>query len=265
MQKGKALHRAPPLNRPTRSWIAAIFVISVLLPGNAPGMNLRGLPPRPRDYIDPFSPIVPDRYALCYSSCQEPYGIEDLRIYRVLVGGRIERFALWSLWDAIDHPLYRLDMIRLRVCLQPFGLPAAIALEPWLRRESVKGFPAAPSAGSAAALLLCRRDVAVLLWKEVVGRGGAGSALISCSVSIERIFLTAACRRREGSFSLVDTSGEISIDRSVSMLTGYRLDTGEIRFGLACRRGRIIVTALWAHHPVLGGTISLGVGCLWRR
>ena len=263
MQKGKALHRALPLIPPNGVVITAIFLISLCLSEEVPGMSLRGLPPDPRRYIDPCAPLVRGRYALCFSSCSEPYGIGDLRIYRALAGMRAGGSALWALWDACSHPLYRLDGLGLRACLRPFGLPASIALEPRLRREAVKGFPPAYTAGCGAALVLSGRDVACLLKRGIMGMEGSNFTLLSISVRVDGFSLTAACRSLKGSVSLVDVVGGVSFDGIASMRTGYRPDTGEIRFGLDCRRGRIVVKALWAHHPVLGRTISLGVGCLW--
>ncbi len=265
MQKGKALYRALSLNAVRRPKRTFIVVISLLMSGNTAGMAVRGQTPRPGDYLDPFVSLARGRYALGYSSRAEPYGIDDLRVYRALGGIRFERFALWALWDACAHPLYRLDELRLRVCLRPFGLPASIAMEPLMWREAVKGFPAAHSAGISFALILHRADLAFSLRREVAGRSGVGSTLIACSARVDRLTMTAAGSCGDGALSLLDVEGELSIDRLMSLRTGYRLDTEEIRCSLGCRKGRIIVTALWAHHPVLGRTISLGVGYLWQR
>jgi hypothetical protein len=265
VQKGKALHCALPLNALYRPGTAVIVVISLLLSGNAPGMAVRGQPPRPGGYLDPFFSLVRDRYALCYSSCAEPYGIDDLRFYQVLVGTRIERFALWVLWDARAHPLYRLDELRLRVCLRPFGLSASIALEPLLWREAVKGFPSAHSAGFAAALVLSRTNLACSLRREFAGRSESSPTLVACSARVHRFSLTAVGCVADEEIFLLDVEGELSIGGLISFRTGYRLDTEEIRCGLGCRRERMLVTALWAHHPALGRTISLGVGYVWPR
>jgi hypothetical protein len=265
VQKGKALHSALPLNAAVRQRIAGIIVISFLLPWNALGMAARGHPLRPGDHLDPFVSLVRGVYALCYSSCARPYGIDDLLTYRALVGARIERLALWAQWEACAHPFYRLDELRIRICLQPFDLPVSVVLEPVLLREAVEGFPTTHSTGLAAVFALNLTNLAFSLRREVVGRAATSSTLVACSARIDRLSLTVAGCGGSGGYSFIDVEGELSIDRLIFFRTGYRLDTEEIRCGLGCRRGRILVTALWAHHPALGRTISLGVGYVWPR
>ena len=62
MQKGEALHRALPLRRRDRAWIAAIIMIAALASGNAPGIGAQGHPLRPRGYLDPFVSLVRGGY-----------------------------------------------------------------------------------------------------------------------------------------------------------------------------------------------------------
>ena len=265
MQKGEALHRALPLRMRNQAWIASIIMIAALTSGNALGIGALGHPLRPRGYLDPFVSLVQGGYVLCYSACAEQYGIDDLHTYRTLLGARIERFALWTVWDACTHPLYRLDELRLRICLEPLRLPASIALEPALRREAVKGFPAGHSAGLAAVIILHRTGLAFSVRRQVAGRTKGNPAVIACSVCLDRISIAAAGCGTVRGISLLEVEGELSLDGFISLRTGYRLDTEEIRCGLGCRKGRILVTALWSHHPALGRTISLGVGFVWPR
>jgi len=248
-----------------RGWIAALIVIMTFASGNALGIGAQGYPLRPRGYLDPFVSLVRGGYVLCYSSCAEPYGIDDLHTYRTLIGARIERFALWAVWDACAHPLYRLDELRLRICSGPLPLPVMIVLEPALRREAVKGFTAGHSAGLAAVIILCRAGPAFSVRAQIAGRTKVNSPVIACSANLDRLSLAAAGYGTGRGISLLEVEGELALDGFISLRTGYRLDTEEIRCGLGCRRGRILVTALWSHHPALGRTISLGVGYVWPR
>ena len=264
MQEGEALHRALPLKMRDRASIAAIILITALVSGNALGMGGQGHPLRPREYLDPFVSLVRGGYVLCYSSCAQPYGIDDLHAYRALLGARIDRFAFWAIWDACAHSLYRLDELRLRICVGSLRLPASIALEPSLRREVVKGFPAGHSTGIAAIVILHRTGLAFSVKRRIAGRTN-GSAMIACSVRLDRLSLSAAGWGNGKGISLGEVEGEFVLERFMSIRTGYRLDTEEIRCGLGCRKGGILVTALWSHHPVLGRTVSLGVGYVWPR
>jgi hypothetical protein len=264
MQKGEALHRALPLEMRNRSWIVAIIVIVSLVSADAFGIGAQGQPLRPGGYLDPFVSLVRGGYVLCHSSCAERYGIDDLHTYRVLFGARIERFALWAVWDACAHPLYRGDEIRLRICSTPFRLPASIALEPALWREAVKGFPAGYSTGLAAVIIFHGRGLAFSVRRRIAGQVN-GRDLIACSARIDRLSLVAEGCWNGGRGSLVEVEGELALDGLISLRTGYRLDTGEIRCGFGCRGGGILVTLLWSHHPVLGRTLSLGVGYVWPR
>jgi hypothetical protein len=265
MQKGKALHCALPLKVMVRSWGAIFIMIASLAPGSALGIKIVDHPLRPMSHLDPFVSLVSGVYMLCYSSCAEPYGIDDLHIYRALLGARTERFALWAAWDECGHPLYRLDELRLRICMEASRLPVSMALEPALRREAVKGFPARNSAGIAAVVILCRRGIACSLKREFAGQGGESPVLLACSARLDRLSITAAGCLTGGGFDIRETEAELSIDGIITLWTGYHLDAKEIRCGIGCRRRGILVTACWAHHPALGRTISLGVGYVWPR
>jgi len=262
MQKGEALHRTLPFEMRDRSWIAAIIMIASLVSVDAFGTGTRGHPPW--GYLDPFASLVRGTYLLCHSSCAERYEIDDLHTYRVLLGARVERFALWAVWDACAHPLFRGDEIRLRICSTPLRFPASIALEPALGREAVKGFPAEYSSGLAAVVIFHVRGLAFSVRRRIAGRVD-GRYLIACSARLERLSLAAeGCWNGEG-LSLIEVEGELALDGLIFLRTGFRLDTEEILCGFGCRGGGILVTLLWSHHPVLGRTLSLGVGYVWSR
>lgn len=262
MQEGKALHRALQVNR----WLApsaAAIAFMVLSPGNVFGIATVDHQLRPAEQLDPFFSLVRNGYALCYGSCAEPYGIDDLRIYRALIGVRGGRFALWAAWEACAHRLFRRDDLHLRVCVQPFRFPLSFGLEPGMRRDAATGFPPGCVAGLTALAVLQGRGVACSLRREVTDR--EAFPLVACTVSLDLIFLTVEGVRSDDGFDLREVESGLSIDGLVELRTGYRLDTGEVRCGVGCRRRGIIVTARWAHHPVLGRSVSLGVGCIWPR
>ena len=265
MQEGEALHRAIPLRMRDRVWIAAITLAMSIVSGNTVQAGIRGQPVRPGGYLDPFHSLVRGEYVLCYSSCAEPYGIDELHTYRSLLGARVEGFALWAVWDACAHPFYRLDELRMRICSEPFRIPASIALEHALRREAVKDFPTSHSTGIAVVIILERAGFAFSVRSQIAGGTGEIPTLIACSSRFDRFSITAVGWGKSEGLSLIIVEGELSLDGFVSFRTGYRLDTDEIRCGLGCRREGVLVTALWSHHPALGRTVTLGVGYVWSR
>ncbi len=265
MQKGKTMHRALPLRPGRLPGAALVFAAASIVCGNALAVRIGDGPRGPSGHLDPFLPLVAGRYALCYSSGREPYGIEGLRAYRLLLGARTERLALWVEWDVIAHTLYRLDELRLRMGVGPFLLPLSIVLEPVVRRESVRGFPAGYSAGLAAVLVARRAGVGCSLKREISGWGGACPILAECRVGLDRLSFTTAVYLQDGGIDLRELEGEFSIEGVATLRTGYRFYTGEVLCGIGCRRRGILFTALWEHHPVLGRTVSIGMGYVWAR
>ena len=57
----------------------------------------------------------------------------------------------------------------------------------------------------------------------------------------------------------------LSLDESLFLSIGYGVDTEELCYGLMCRHGRLLFTAGWRDHRVLGRTGGVGVGWIWPR
>jgi len=265
MQEGKTMHRALPMSRRIRSSAASVLAVMAFASGAAFGVPDGGRLRMPLESLDPFASLVWGAYTLCYSSCAEPYGMDELRTYRGLLGTRGGRYAFWAVWDACVHRLYRRDELRARICLDPFRLPLSVGLEQVLGREAVSGFPARLSAGFSAFVVIRRGGIACSMKREIDGWMGRGEALIACSVSLDRLTLAAAGCLDGGAFDMREVRGELSAGGIISIETGYRLDTGEVRWGVVCTGGRVLASASWAHHPVLGRTVFLGAGCVWPR
>lgn len=264
MQERETLYRALPLRMWIRALVVAVIVISAASSDLLSTKRVES-PLWPLEYLDPFVSVVRGRYLLCHSACSNPYGIDDLRAYHATLGGRFEHFALWTLWKTYSHPLYRLDELRMRVCAGPFRFPISIVLEPLLRLEAVKGFPAGHTGCLLTAVVLQRAGFAFSMRKQLIGRTLESSTLITCSVKVDRFSIVVAGREMGGEPSLLDVEGELTLGGSVALRSGYRLHTDEIRCGMICRGKGILVSALWRHHPVLGRTVVLGVGCVWER
>jgi len=265
VQEGETVRRALPLSRRHRLSVALVVAAAFVVWGDAPAVQVGGVPPGPSGHLDPFVPLVGGEYALCHSSCGAPYGIDDLRAYKSLLGARAERFALWAVWDALVHDLYRLDELRVMFGVEPFRSELSIVLEPVLRREAVSGFTAEYSAGFAAVLVAGWRGLAFSLAGEVSEWRGTGMVLVASRAGLDPLSFTAAVCVRDGGVELREVEGELSIEGVVTLRTGYRLRTGDIRCGIGCRRKSILVTARWEHHPVLGGTVYIGMGYVWPR
>jgi len=259
------MHRTLPLSPKHRLSAVLIAAAVSVMSGDALAVRVGGGSLGPLEHLDPFVPLVGGGYALCYGSCAEPYGIDDLRQYRSVLGARIGRIAVWARWDALAHDLYRLDEMRVRFGVEPFPLPLSIALEPILRREKVSGYPAGYATGLAAVLAAGKRRIACSLAGEIPEGGKACPVLLSCRAGLDRLSFTAAVSLRDGRVEFREVEGELSIEGIATLRTGYRLYTGEVLCGIGLRRRSILVTATWEHHPVLGGTLSLGVGCVWAR
>lgn len=263
MQEGEALHSSPAVKMVVRVRIA-LFVVTVLI-ASPDGAGSGGNPIPPGAYLDPFVSLVAGEYLLCYSSYAELYGIDGLHAHSAMLGTRIERFAIWVLWEVCTHSLYRMDELRVRLCSERLGLPLSIVLEPAMRRERVKGFPAGNSPRLSAAVILETAGLSFSIYRKFTGEMGVASTLVACSVSIDGFAITAAGHVMDRRLSLLDMEGRLMLGGAMSLRSGYRLDTDEIRCGLECRRGGLLVSVLWSHHPILGRTVTLGVGHVWTR
>jgi hypothetical protein len=198
-------------------------------------------------------------------SFANPHGIDGLRLFRSTLGLRRGRLGLRLSWDALTHPLYRGDLLSAGIGRSLSPLPLALAARCSVLRSAVKGFPAGYSVRLEAGAVVTASKWAFALRTCPAGGGRDAPVAFCCSADLGPLAVALSGGAAVEGASDIRAAALLTVDETLSLSIGYRVDTDELCYGLICRRRRLLVTVGWRDHPILGRTGDAGVGWIWQR
>ncbi|MDZ7860202.1 MAG: hypothetical protein U5O15_05990 [Candidatus Krumholzibacteriota bacterium] len=200
------------------------------------------------------------------SSVSNPYSIKGLTDSFLLTGIHNGSNDLWISWSLLNHDLYREDRVRIRWIRRIARCGIKLGLAPGFRGKRVAGFnyETEKTIGVSASYN----------WRNLLGLGVKGNLhnfdcydnekvkfMVSISdPPISLLFNYVVLRRNDDNFLI---GLEVNLSCNFCILSGYDENTNEISTGLVYRRNYWYFGVTWNNHPVLGSTISAGVGVLW--
>ena len=273
MQKGKAVHRRG--GRPVAVFCLAVFAVVTCGSASAEaGM--------PECFAVRFSEVAPDadpgcvrwrdldageRLAGFVSTVSNPYLLDGLVASRLSAGCEAKRYSAWLEWSHLGHSLYREDHLEM---ILGFSLPlegCRFAIVPAVEQREVRGLGAARAHSC--------RVIASYGYAGCVSVGFARSAYESVPGAAPSSGAFLLCRA--GSLALaLDRSAPASCEAETrlsiearcaarcSVRFGYRWGTEELSGGLVVPLASVIVDCAWSQHPVLGSSLSIGIGRFWE-
>ena len=270
MQKGEAgigrLWRGP----------LAVFGLFMLLLGSGPGRceGIPGLPPwvaarggavEPVEYIGALDPFQGGAYTGLVASGSRPYGIGDLDAYHLMFCVRGAGWGISAEWETLQYPHYISDRVVAGAGVESILPRMSVALESVFRRDGVGGFPKLSRWRIDGTVLIGGRSFMIAVSCPITGDRGGRIVSLGCSAGSKIVTLTFNIDLIEDRWLDPRSGFRVMFCPSASFMAGYRFETDEISFGLESRCARIMIVLSWSHHPVMGQTISLGVGRLWLR
>lgn len=175
--------------------------------------------------------------------------------------------SLWIEWSLLAHPLYREDRAAVAFGWSVRSRWLRIGLKPAVHRRKVLGFEAETAAElSAFSAFSLGSRFSLGVEERITDIAGGACDLMALTASFEVESLTIFYERnvRGGISGDARMGVEVHLCDHFSLLSGYRIETDEMAFGvLAVGRGYIAGVA-FRNHPVLGRTGSAGVGRVWE-
>ncbi|UCF04609.1 MAG: hypothetical protein JSV33_11855 [bacterium] len=200
------------------------------------------------------------------STCSNPYSIDDLLVYSFRLGMRTPQRACWFGWSALDHTLYREDHVTLEYRQILFCDRLRLGVRPVCTLMQVEGYPIQTEMSvslSVSCAVLSR--AAVGLEGALAGSGSSPSTswILRLSAGIELISLLYQRNLWGSSHDDHRFGMMIHLCESLTLLSGYRLDTDEVTWGIVTAPISYVCGVASRYHPVLGPTRSVGAGKVW--
>ena len=273
MQKGKKVHCGGW--RPVAACCLAMF--AVVMCGSASGQTAM-----PRCFPLRLSEIAPDADPACVrlgdvaagkrlagfiSTVSNPYLLEGLVASRLCAGCEAPHCSVWFEWSHRGHALYREDRL---AAAFGFDLPlegCRFAVVPAVEQREVKGFRAARARSCRVTASyeyggrVCV-GFARSAYESIPGAASPSGAFLLCRAGA----LSVALDRSASAYHAADArlSVEAQCAARCSVRFGYRWGTEELSSGLVVVLAPMIVDCSWSQHPVLGSSLSVGIGRFWE-
>jgi len=200
------------------------------------------------------------------SSLSNPYSIKGLTDSFLLTGIHNGSNDLWISWSLLNHDLYREDRVRLSWTGRMARSGIKLGLAPGFIGKGVAGFN-----------YETERTIGISVsysWRKRFRLGIRGDLydldfydyeevkfMVSiCDPPVSLLFNYVVPRRNDDNFLI---GLEVNLSGNFCLLSGYDENTNEISTGLVYRRNNWYFGITWNNHPVLGSTMSAGVGVLW--
>ena len=197
-----------------------------------------------------------------------PYALEDLTVSYLTAGYHCPRRALWLGWHLFHHPLYREDRLTMKASQRLLSGHLLLFCRSSGLFTRVRGFRSKASFEASFALFFISEGFLLAgIENHFIGHGreNHGDWLFAASAHIGPLMLVVNRDLAGGSNANTRIGIEAGLGDGLSLLSGYRLATDEISGGVLYTGRRLLVGISWSHHPVLGRTVSLGIGGVWLR
>jgi hypothetical protein len=268
MQKGKA--RAGRKVLPLRNAAAACLIASIAAACVGParadswgrGMGGVSFPYR-------FHPADAGGGAaglLIVFSAANPYSMPDLFQSSFAVSVVRNRWSTAAAWDRTGSRNYSQDVLVVSAGFAPAWSFLHILAAAAADRRSVAGLGSEGYATVRLGVSLeCRPSLSLQIEREAYASGEGllspvGARYRACAAAdLGTLLLCASVRAGSGGGAIVSAGAALRAAGPLSVMTGLRLDTGEVSCGAAIESA-VRASLSWSSHPVLGHTISFSIG-----
>ena len=201
-----------------------------------------------------------------FTAVENPYLIEGLISSSLLAGLRSGSRSIWIEWSRLGHEIYQEDhaAVLLGFGLIAEGLRGSVI--PGVERRAVKGFSARYGRSLRCAASYEFRMVSIAFEGSAYESDPAAPREAVLRLAFRSKSLAVAADRfcsgaLEGS---TDVAVAVRLHESCSCISTYRSGTAEVSGGLLVAVARLAVHCAWRQHPVLGSTVAMEVGRVWK-
>ncbi|MCD6380022.1 hypothetical protein J7M07_06230 [bacterium] len=202
------------------------------------------------------------------SSVSNPYSINGITDSFLKIGFRNSNNNLWVSWSLLHYDLYREDRVKIQWIREIARSGLSLGISPAFGGRKVTGFEYETDGTVKTSISFD--------WKKIFTSGFEGiiydpdfsaDEVAKFMFSINDFPLSllvnySVLRRNENEFLM---GAEANLSSDFCLLSGYGFNTNEISSGLVYQRNNWYFGFSWNHHPVLGSTLSAGIGVLWIR
>jgi len=209
-----------------------------------------------------------ENYFGLISSISNPYSIDGISDSFLKTGICTRNNNLWVSWSLLHYDLYSENHVKFSWIRKILGCGIAAGIAPGFKGKRVKGFEYETTVTVKALISFSWKELFLYGFEGIIYDSDLSTdqtakfkfSIIDYPLSL--LVNYAVFRRNDNDFIL---GAEANLSSDLSLLSGYGFNTNEISSGLVYQRNNRYFGFSWNHHPVLGSTLSAGIGMLWIR
>jgi hypothetical protein len=201
-------------------------------------------------------------------SVSNPYSINGITDSFLKTGFRNSNNSLWVSWSLLHHDLYREDRVKIHWIREIGGSGFSVGISPAFGGRKVTGFEYEKDGTVKISISFDWKEVFISGFERVIydpdfSTDEVAKFMFSINDFPLSLLVNYSVLRRNENQLLMGAEANLSND--LCLLSGYGFNTNEISSGLVYQRNNWYFGLSWNHHPVLGSTLSAGIGMLWMR